>query len=146
MIALLQRVSQASISIESKDVTKIQNGLAIYIGVQKEDTEIVADLLVKKMTQYRVFPDKQNKINLSVLDVKGEILLIPQVTLAIDTSKGLRPSFSDAAKPEHGNTLFDYVVKNTKKLGIKVESGIFGADMRIMLVNVGPITFWLECS
>ncbi|MEG3591787.1 MAG: D-aminoacyl-tRNA deacylase [Pseudomonadota bacterium] len=146
MIALLQRVSQASISIESKDVTKIQNGLAIYIGVQKEDTEIVADLLVKKMTQYRVFPDKQNKINLSVLDVKGEILLIPQVTLAIDTSKGLRPSFSDAAKPEHGNTLFDYVVKNTKKLGIKVESGIFGADMRIMLVNEGPITFWLECS
>ena len=146
MIALLQRVSQASISIESKDVTKIQNGLAIYIGVQKEDTEIVADLLVKKMAQYRVFPDKQNKINLSVLDVKGEILLIPQVTLAIDTSKGLRPSFSDAAKPEHGNTLFDYVVKNTKKLGIKVESGIFGADMRIMLVNEGPITFWLECS
>ena len=146
MIALLQRVSQASISIESKDVTKIQNGLAIYIGVQKEDTEIVADLLVKKMAQYRVFPDKQNKINLSVLDIKGEILLIPQVTLAIDTSKGLRPSFSDAAKPEHGNTLFDYVVKNTKKLGIKVESGIFGADMRIMLVNEGPITFWLECS
>ena len=69
-----------------------------------------------------------------------------RVTLAIDTSKGLRPSFSDAAKPEHGNTLFDYVVKNTKKLGIKVESGIFGADMRIMLVNEGPITFWLECS
>jgi D-tyrosyl-tRNA(Tyr) deacylase len=146
MIALLQRVSQASISTENKDVTKIDNGLAIYIGIQKEDTEIIADLLVKKMARYRVFPDNQNKINLSVLDIKGEILLIPQVTLAIDTSKGLRPSFSDAAKPELGNALFDYVVKNTKKLGIKVESGIFGADMQIMLVNEGPITFWLECS
>ena len=146
MIALLQRVSQASISTENKDVTKIDNGLAIYIGIQKEDTEIIADLLVKKMTHYRVFPDNQNRINLSVLDIKGEILLIPQVTLAIDTSKGLRPSFSDAAEPGLGNALFNYVVKNTKKLGIKVESGIFGADMRIMLVNEGPVTFWLECS
>ena len=98
------------------------------------------------MTQYRVFPDNENKINLSVIDIKGEILLIPQVTLSIDTSKGLRPSFSDAAKPELGNALFDYVLKNTKKLGIKVESGIFGADMQVMLVNEGPITFWLECS
>lgn len=144
MIALIQRVSSASVSVKHKNVAEISDGLLALIGVQKDDDETKADKLLSKLLKYRVFEDAQGKMNLSLEDTRGGLLLVPQFTLAADTSKGLRPGFSVAASPETGHRLFEYFLDQARKKHQKVCSGVFGADMQVSLVNEGPATFWLQ--
>jgi len=144
MIGLLQRVTQACVTVENKTVAKINSGLLVLIGVEKDDTEKQADRLFERLLGYRVFPDADGKMNLSLKDTKGDLLLVPQFTLPADTRKGMRPSFSAAAPPETGKRLFDYLVKIAGKQHHSVETGIFAADMKITLTNDGPVTFWLQ--
>lgn len=144
LIALIQRVSSASVSVKQKNVAEISDGLLTLIGVQKDDDELKADKLLSKLLKYRVFEDDQGKMNLSLDDTRGGLLLVPQFTLAADTSKGLRPGFSVAASPEAGKQLFEYFLEQARKRHHKVCSGVFGADMQVSLVNEGPATFWLQ--
>ena len=144
MIALLQRVSEASVRVNNETTGSIDKGLLILLGVEKNDSEQEADRLVERFLGYRIFSDADDKMNLSVLDINGSILLVPQFTLAANTQKGMRPSFSSAASPEEGRRLFEYVVKKSKILCSKVSAGVFGADMKVSLVNDGPVTFWLQ--
>ncbi len=144
MIALLQRVINAGVVVEGRTVGSIGRGILALIGVEKADTEVQADRLLERIQGYRIFADSQDKMNLSVEDIKGEILLVPQFTLAADTSKGMRPSFSTAAAPDEGERLFNYLVQQAAASPLKVETGQFGADMQVSLVNDGPVTFWLQ--
>lgn len=144
MIGLLQRVNRASVSVEGKCVGQINTGLMVLIGVEKNDGREQAERLVKKLLGYRVFPDDEGKMNLSVLDIAGEVLLVPQFTLVADTDKGMRPSFSSAAPPEQGADLFAAVVDIMSQHLPQVQTGQFGADMAVELVNDGPVTFWLQ--
>ena len=144
MIALIQRVSSASVSVKQKNVAEISQGLLGLIGFERHDDEKNADKLLNKVIDYRVFEDAQGKMNLSLADIVGGLLLVPQFTLAADTSKGLRPGFSVAASPETGQLLFEYFVEQARKKHPKVCSGVFGADMQVSLVNEGPATFWLQ--
>jgi D-tyrosyl-tRNA(Tyr) deacylase len=146
MIALLQRVNKASVQVQDKITGEIGRGLLLFIGVEKHDSEIQATRLIERFLSYRVFPDAQDKMNLSVTDIHGGVLLVPQFTLAADTRKGTRPSFSSAAPPEQGARLFDYVVAQTRQQHANVQTGVFGADMQVSLVNDGPVTFWLQVS
>jgi D-tyrosyl-tRNA(Tyr) deacylase len=146
MIALLQRVSEASVRVEGKVIGQIARGLLIFIGVEKDDSEPQANRLIERFLTYRVFPDEQDKMNRCVAEIKGGVLLVPQFTLAADTRKGTRPSFSSAAPPEKGSLLFDYVVDQTRRQHTQVQTGLFGADMQVSLVNDGPVTFWLQVS
>lgn len=144
MIALLQRVSEARVVVESNPVGEIGPGLAVLIAVQQGDSATEARWLADKLIAYRVFEDPAGKMNLSLADTGGSLLLIPQFTLAADTRKGNRPSFSRAAAPEQGKRLFDTLAEYAREQGIHVETGEFGANMAVSLTNQGPVTFWLE--
>jgi len=144
MIALLQRVSRASVRVDEKVTGEIAQGLLILLGVEKHDDESRAERLIERFLGYRIFSDAQGKMNLSVRDIDGGVLLVPQFTLAADTRKGARPSFSSAATPAEGQRLFEYVVAHTRKLYSHVHTGQFAANMQVSLVNDGPVTFWLQ--
>ena len=144
MIALLQRVRTASVEVNQSIIGQIEHGLLVFIGVQKDDSEDNAKKLIDRVIQYRVFSDTDDKMNLSLKDINGGLLLVPQFTLAADTCKGKRPSFSSAAHPEEGERLFDYAVEYSKSIYSNIQTGQFGADMQVSLINDGPVTFWLE--
>ena len=144
MIALLQRVSSASVSVDHQRIAQIEHGVLALVGVEKHDDAVKAARLVERILGYRIFSDDEGKMNLNVCDVDGEVLLVPQFTLAADTRKGMRPSFSSAADPETGSALFDTVVDIMARKAGRVQQGRFGADMSVQLVNEGPVTFWLQ--
>ena len=144
MIALLQRVTSAAVEIDGKQVAKISTGLLVLFAVQRNDSAKQADRLLQRLLAYRVFEDENGRMNRSVTDVEGELLLVPQFTLAADTGSGNRPSFTAAADPVEGKRWFDYFVGNLRVCHSKVQTGVFGADMQVSLTNDGPVTFWLE--
>lgn len=144
MKALIQRVTSAQVEVENKVVGQIQQGIVAFIGVEQEDSTENADRLLHKMINYRIFADDKNKMNLSLRDVQGGLLLVSQFTLVASTTRGLRPSFSRAGSPELSKTLFDYLILQAKKRSITLQAGIFAADMQVSLVNDGPVTFNLE--
>ena len=144
MIALLQRVSQAKVEIGGKAVGSIDAGLLVLLGVRLADDEAAALKLLSRLLQYRVFADAAGKMNLNLTQVKGELLLVPQFTLAADTAKGLRPGFSTAAPPDLGRRLFDFFLQAARTQHGRVETGEFGAHMQVSLTNDGPVTIWLE--
>ncbi|MES9989089.1 MAG: D-aminoacyl-tRNA deacylase [Candidatus Thiodiazotropha endolucinida] len=145
MIGLLQRVNEASVHIDGEPVAEIDRGLAVLVGIQKNDDTGKADRLLERLLGYRVFNDEAGRMNLSLRDIQGGLLLVPQFTLAADTKKGMRPGFSSAADPEMGKDLFSYLTERAQSLHQPVACGIFGADMQVALINNGPVTFWLEC-
>ena len=144
MIALLQRVSQAKVTVNGNEVGAIGRGLLVLVGVRPIDDETSARRLLVRLLRYRIFPDSMGKMNLSLTQVNGQLLLVPQFTLAADTAKGLRPGFSTAAPPEQGRRLFDSLVQAAREQHGSVETGVFGADMQVSLINDGPVTIWLE--
>ena len=144
MIALLQRVTEARVDIAGARRASIGRGLLVLIGVKPEDDEPRASKLVDRLLDYRVFADKAGKMNLSLRQISGDLLLVPQFTLAADTRRGLRPGFSGAAPPDLGRRLFDFLVETASSRHTPVASGIFGADMQVSLTNDGPVTLWLE--
>lgn len=144
MIALLQRVISASVTVEDERIADIGQGLLALIGVEKNDTVAKAERLAERILGYRVFADERDKMNQNVCNVNGSVLLVPQFTLAADTSKGMRPSFSSAADPETGRILFDQLVDIMRKRTDRIQTGRFGADMAVKLVNDGPVTIWLR--
>jgi D-aminoacyl-tRNA deacylase len=146
VIALIQRVAQASVAVGGETVGSIGPGILALIGVERGDSEAEAARLVERVLGYRIFADAAGKMNLSVKDVKGGLLAVPQFTLVADTNSGTRPSFSSGASAAEGSRLFDYFVLETKKNHPRVEIGRFGADMKVSLVNDGPVTFWLQVS
>ena len=146
MIGLLQRVSEANVTVDGEVIGAINRGLLVLIGVEKEDDEARADRLLELLLSYRVFPDDEGKMNLSLRDIGGGLLLVPQFTLPADTRKGTRPSFSSAASPQLGEQLFDYIVTRARVVHGVVATGRFGADMKVALINDGPVTFWLQVN
>lgn len=144
MIGLLQRVTSASVSVGGKDIARIGPGLLVLSCVRREDTPQDALRLAERLIGYRVFPDDAGRMNRSLRDTGGGLLLVPQFTLAADTKKGTRASFTKAAAPEKGLEYFELLVKACRDLHQHVETGQFGADMQVSLVNDGPVTFWLE--
>lgn len=146
MIGLLQRVSEASVHVEGKQVGRIEQGLLVLVGVERNDSEGQAERLLERLLGYRVFTDKAGRMNLSLRDVQGGLLLVPQFTLAADTHKGTRPGFSRAASPALGQQLFDHLLMRARQQHKPVAAGVFGADMQVALINDGPVTFWLQVS
>ena len=144
MIALLQRVSEAAVHVNGRQIGAIQHGLLALIGVERNDSEKEADRLLQRVLSYRMFPDADDRMNLDVRQAGGGLLLVPQFTLAANTRKGNRPSFTSAADPGEGQRLFDYLVKNASREIQPLATGRFGADMQVSLVNDGPVTFWLQ--
>ena len=144
MIGLLQRVSHADVVVDGARIAEIGAGLLAFIGVERDDSKREADRLLDRVLGYRVFADAAGKMNLSLRDVEGGLLVVPQFTLAADTRKGARPSFSSAASPEDGERLFDYFVARARASHPLVAAGRFGADMKVSLTNDGPVTFWLQ--
>jgi D-tyrosyl-tRNA(Tyr) deacylase len=153
MIALLQRVKSASVTVDEKLISSIDQGLLVLLGVEKADEPSMSERLAEKILKYRVFADNDGKMNLSVLDIRGSVLMVPQFTLAADTEKGLRPSFSNAASPEKGLAMFSQLIDIMRVKGESIipdlpenwlQSGRFGADMAVSLVNDGPVTFNLK--
>ena len=144
MRALIQRVSRAEVHVNGTSVGAIDRGLLALVAVVPTDTEQTAERLAHRLVRYRVFPDAQGRMNASVQDVGGGLLLVSQFTLAADTRKGLRPSFAGAAPPDQAQRLFDAVVTAVKALGVPVATGQFGADMQVSLVNDGPVTILLD--
>ncbi len=146
MIGLLQRVSEASVRVDGECVGSIGPGLLVLLCAERGDTQAEADALLNKLLGYRVFYDDAGKMNLNVAQVGGGLLLVPQFTLAADTRSGTRPSFTPAAPPQQARELFDYTAGRARALHPQVETGQFGADMKVALVNDGPVTFWLQVS
>ena len=144
MICLIQRVTESQVRINDKVVGSIGQGLMILIGFEKLDDNTSVNKMIEKVLNYRIFADDNNKMNLSLRDINGSLLLIPQFTLAADTNKGRRPSFGSAAEPHLGEALFSYCVEATRQKHSPVEVGVFGADMQVSLINDGPATFWLQ--
>jgi D-tyrosyl-tRNA(Tyr) deacylase len=144
MIGLLQRVTSASVASGGHEVARIGAGLLVLVGVQEDDGEPQAGRLLQRLLGYRVFPDAEGKMNLSLRDTGGGLLLVPQFTLAADTHSGTRAGFSTAAAPERASELYAHVVAQARAAWPQVVSGEFGADMQVSLVNDGPVTFWLE--
>ncbi|NKN32617.1 D-aminoacyl-tRNA deacylase [Marichromatium bheemlicum] len=144
MIGLLQRVSRARVAVAGETIGAIDRGLLVLVGVQRGDTEARAERLLERLLGYRVFPDASERMNLSLRDIDGGLLLVPQFTLAADTRKGTRPGFSSAAPPDEGRRLFELLLERARAECAAVQSGRFGADMQVELVNDGPVTFWLE--
>lgn len=144
MIALLQRVSQACVAVDQIIVGAIDTGLMVLLCAERGDSVKQADALLAKLIAYRVFSDDTGKMNRSVAQIQGGLLLVPQFTLAADTRSGTRPSFTPAALPEEGRRLFDYFVAQARLRHPRVESGRFGTDMQVTLTNDGPVTFWLQ--
>jgi D-tyrosyl-tRNA(Tyr) deacylase len=144
MIGLLQRVTRARVEVAAESVGAIGKGLMVLVCSERGDEEGHADRLLERLLNYRVFSDTEGKMNLSLRDVQGGLLLVPQFTLAADTTKGNRPSFTPAAPPAAGARLFDYLLARAHQLHAPVESGRFGADMQVTLTNDGPVTIWLR--
>jgi D-tyrosyl-tRNA(Tyr) deacylase len=144
MKALVQRVSQAQVKVNNQVIGKISGGILAFIGVEKNDSKENADRLLQKIVNYRIFSDAQGKMNLSLLDTQSELLLVSQFTLVANTQKGLRPSFSSAGNPELSEHLYNYLIEQAKELGITVQTGAFAADMKVSLINDGPVTFNLQ--
>jgi D-aminoacyl-tRNA deacylase len=144
MIGLIQRVTRADVRVNGEIVGAIDGGILALIGVRKGDDAAAADRLLERMLTYRIFSDAQGRMNLSLKDVGGGLLLVPQFTLAADTHKGTRAGFSTAAPPEVARGLFDYLLEKARASQVTVAAGIFGADMQVSLINDGPVTFWLE--
>lgn len=144
MIALIQRVSRAEVSLREHSVAAIGRGLLAFIGVRRGDTEDSAARLATRVLGYRVFPDTEARMNLSVRDIGGAVLLVPQFTLAADTRKGTRAGFSTAAAPAEAQRLFEHLLRCAQRAYAPVSAGVFGADMQVSLLNDGPVTFWLE--
>jgi D-tyrosyl-tRNA(Tyr) deacylase len=146
VIGLLQRVCRAHVEIEGKKVAEIESGLLVFVGVEKNDTQSQADRLLERLLKYRIFADDTGKMNLSLKNIQAGLLLVPQFTLAADTRKGRRPSFASAAPPEQGERFFDYLLERAYAAHPIVDSGVFGDDMQVNLVNDGPVTFWLQVN
>jgi D-tyrosyl-tRNA(Tyr) deacylase len=146
MIGLLQRVTRAQVEVGGECIAAIGSGLLVLVGVQQGDSESGADRLLERLLGYRVFPDADGRMNLGLGAVGGGLLLVPQFTLAADTRSGMRPGFSTAASPDEGRRLFDYLVRQAQMRHAQVQSGRFGADMQVSLLNDGPVTFWLEVN
>ncbi|MCI0401266.1 MAG: D-aminoacyl-tRNA deacylase [Gammaproteobacteria bacterium] len=146
MIGLLQRVTHASVDINGETVGAIDAGLLVLLGIEKGDGERQADRLLERLLRYRVFSDQDGKMNRSLKDIDGGLLLVPQFTLPADTKKGMRPSLTPAAEPKHGARLFDYIVQCARAQHAKVACGRFGAHMQVTLTNDGPATFWLRVT
>jgi D-tyrosyl-tRNA(Tyr) deacylase len=144
MIALIQRVTRAEVTVDSQTIGAIGRGILALVGVLRGDTTASADRLLERVLTYRIFPDEQGKMNLSLRDIQGELLLVSQFTLAAETQKGTRAGFSTAAAPEDARRLFDYFLDRARAVHGTVASGVFGANMQVSLVNDGPVTFWLE--
>lgn len=144
MKALVQRVRQASVTIEEKLYSKIGQGLLVLLGVEKGDTEKEAEWIAKKISALRIFEDDAGKMNLSVRDINGNLLVVSQFTLAGDTSRGNRPGFEHAALPDEAKKLYEFTVQKLREQNIPTETGVFQADMQVMLINDGPVTFMLE--
>jgi D-aminoacyl-tRNA deacylase len=144
LIALLQRVSEARVVVEDSTIAAIGQGLLVLIAVQAEDDKEAAHRQLERLLSYRVFADEEGKMNLSLRDVRGGLLLVPQFTLAANTRKGRRPSFASAAAPEHGEAVFSAMVAAARADTLQVEAGRFGADMQVHLINDGPVTFILD--
>jgi len=146
LIALIQRVSQAKVAVAQEVIAEIGRGLLVLVGVARGDSEREAERLAERVLRYRVFADADGRMNLSVREVAGAVLLVPQFTLTADTSGGLRPSFSTAAPPGLGAQLFAHFVAQVRASGVSFACGRFGADMQVSLTNDGPVTFWLEAE
>jgi D-aminoacyl-tRNA deacylase len=146
LIALLQRVTQGSVIVDGTTVGAIGAGLMVLLCAERDDTQAQANALLNKLLGYRVFPDDQGKMNRSIVDIAGGLLLVPQFTLAADTRSGTRPSFTPAATPEKGAEIFDYFVAHARSRHPIVETGQFGAHMQVSLINDGPVTFWLQVN
>ena len=144
MKALIQRVISASVTVDNKVISEIEKGLVVLIGVSLEDTERDADYLAEKIVNLRIFNDKEDKFNLSAVDIDAEMLVISQFTLISDTRKGRRPSFSLAASPDKAEMLYDYFIERIKESGLKVDTGSFGAHMLVKIFNDGPVTIMLD--
>jgi len=144
MICLIQRVSHGSVVVNQQTIGKIDQGLVVLTGFQSDDSLNKITKMVHKLLHYRLFSDENDKMNLNIQQVQGSLLLVPQFTLAANTQKGLRPSFSSAAPPELAENLFDQFVSQMRNEHHSVQTGMFGADMQVSLTNDGPVTFWLE--
>ena len=143
MIALLQRVSSASVTVDEQIVGEIEQGLLVLLAVEPQDTEAKAKRLAQRVASYRMFNDENDKMNLNVKQINGDILVVSQFTLAADTNSGLRPSFTTAAKPDFSKALYEYFCQQLREQGFKVPTGKFAADMQVKLLNDGPVTFTL---
>ena len=144
MIALIQRVARAEVTVDSRLQARIGRGVLALLGIEATDTPETADRLVDRVLHYRIFADDTGKMNLDLCQIDGELLLVPQFTLVADTHKGTRPGFSRGASPEVARNLFDRTVSGARSMHSRVASGVFGADMQVELVNDGPVTFWLR--
>lgn len=144
MIALLQRVSSASVKVEAEIVGEISAGLVVFLGVENEDTEEQANRLAQRVANYRIFPDQDGKMNLNVQQTSGSVLVVSQFTLLADTRKGNRPSFSKAGDPALGKILYEHFSQQIASFDVPVANGQYAADMQVSLVNEGPTTFWLQ--
>ena len=146
MITIIQRVTQASVSVENKIIGDIRRGIMALVAVEKNDTHLNVERLFERIIHYRIFSDQNDKMNLSLRDIDGGLLLVPQFTLAANTNKGNRPSFASAAPPEFGREMFAYLQDHALKNYHSVQFGQFGADMQVALINNGPVTFTLTVS
>ena len=144
MKALIQRVTSSSVEVDGTNVGQINKGLLVFIGIEKLDELSHADKMINKILSYRVFSDANDKMNLSVSDINGDVLLVSQFTLVADTKNGTRAGFSNAMNPLEAENIYDYMVEKFKTF-VNIQSGVFGADMKVSLVNDGPVTFLLEC-
>lgn len=145
MIGLLQRVKNASVTVNEQVIGAVKQGLLVLVCAEKGDSEEQCEKLAKKVLAYRIFEDENGKMNKSVSDIGGEILIVSQFTLAADTAKGLRPSFTPAADPETGKRLYEHFIEKVGESGLKTQTGQFGANMQVALINDGPVTIWLKC-
>ena len=144
MIALIQRVTQAKVEVNNQSIAEIDKGILLLLGVEKNDTEENTKSLLEKVLNFRIFEDEERKMNLSLLDIKGDLLVVPQFTLPANTQKGTRPSFASAAPPLIGKKHFDYFANLASSQIQNLQVGRFGADMQVSLTNDGPVTFWLQ--
>ncbi|MBL8541924.1 MAG: D-tyrosyl-tRNA(Tyr) deacylase [Betaproteobacteria bacterium] len=144
MIGLLRRVIEAKVAVVGESIAAIGHGLCVLVGVERDDDESVADRLIERLLDYRVFTDEQGRMNRSLRDIRGALLLVPQFTLAADTRKGTRPSFTAAAQPDVATRLFAHLCERARARHAHVACGRFGASMQVALVNDGPVTFWLQ--
>lgn len=145
MIGLLQRVKNASVTVNDQVIGAVGKGLLVLVCAEKGDSAEQCEKLAKKVLAYRIFEDENGKMNKSVSDIGGEILIVSQFTLAADTAKGLRPSFTPAADPETGKRLYEHFIERVRESGLKTQTGQFGANMQVSLINDGPVTIWLKC-
>jgi D-tyrosyl-tRNA(Tyr) deacylase len=146
MISIIQRVTTAKVTVNNQEIGKIDTGIMALVAVEKDDTQKDAERLLERILNYRIFADDKDRMNLSLRDIKGGLLLVPQFTLAADTQKGNRPSFTSAAPPEKGRQLFGYLQHLATSTYPNVQFGQFGADMQVSLINNGPVTFTLRTS